>query len=906
MLNKDNYIPWSYRLLRYEKSKPNRKLIYNSIMHRPYVRRMILEPGDLDHEVPITETFNEHTDEELTKKEVKQIKADDQAIHTILMGLPEDIYAAVDSCETAQEIWLRVQQMMKAKAFKLNYSTPTNNNQTISSNPCNKKIAQPGMNIGKDRQMQMVRAQNVGKKVVSYAVQNPSVQNVGNPNRLIVILGIANLNANQNGNGNVVAARAEGDLDEIKEVNANCILMANLQQASTSGTQTDKAPVYDSDGSAEVHHNENCYDNDIFNMFTQKEQYTELLEPIFKPHKVQQNNSNVISVMSSVEQSGGTVEQNLANVKEQHTATIKRLQAQLGDLKGNSKDTPCVSDTLDPLSQILEDENNTSKGTSGNTKLAKQTIMGNQPSFSGTKLYSVTPFPNSKVIPKVGETNALSKPVTSNSAPSTRESEVIKIGLWCADSGCSKHMIGNLKLLINFVWKFLRTVRFGNDHVATILGYGDLQWGNILTTSVYFIEGFGHNLLSVGRFCDSDLEVAFRRNTCFVRNLEGVDLLKGNHTTKLYIINIHEMASTSPICLMARATSTKSKDEAPKVIKTFLKKIQVLLQAPVIIVKTDNDTEFKNQVLKEYFDNVGISHQSSSMRTPQQNGNDHEDIEKLGAKGDIGFFISYSANSCAYRVYNQRTKKIIETINVTFDELSAIAFEQHNSKLRLQSMTSRQISSRLDLTYAPSTITSQKPTEHELDLLFEVMYDDYIGGQPSTATRTAPAAQAPQVVQTPTTSTTTADTTPKPTNSSSQTANIPNTSQDVNELESPQQHDQQQDNQALLQPEIADNVPNTMFDGHVFENPFTPPSTSAAESSSSQYVDPSNMHTLYQPYPHKYQWTMDHPLEQVIGEPSRPVLIRNQLRTNGDMCIYALTVSTIEPRNVKEPMIDLA
>ncbi|GJU23400.1 retrovirus-related pol polyprotein from transposon TNT 1-94 [Tanacetum coccineum] len=76
------------------------------------------------------------------------------------------------------------------------------------------------------------------------------------------------------------------------------------------------------------------------------------------------------------------------------------------------------------------------------------------------------------------------------------------------------------------MFMFLGTVRFGNDHIAAILGYGDLQWGNILITKVYFVEGFGYNLLSVGQFCDSDLEVAFRRNTCFVRNLEGVDLLK--------------------------------------------------------------------------------------------------------------------------------------------------------------------------------------------------------------------------------------------------------------------------------------------------------------------------------------------------------------------------------------------
>ncbi|GKB48480.1 putative ribonuclease H-like domain-containing protein [Tanacetum coccineum] len=97
-----------------------------------------------------------------------------------------------------------------------------------------------------------------------------------------------------------------------------------------------------------------------------------------------------------------------------------------------------------------------------------------------------------------------------------------------------------------------------------------------------------------------------------------------------------------------------------------------------------------------------------------------------------------------------------------------------------------------------------------------------------------------------------------------------------------------------------------MFDGNTFVNPFATPSTSVAESSSSQYVDPSNMHTFYQPYPHEYLWTKDHPLEQVIREPPRPVLTRNQLRTDGDMCMYALTVSTMKPSNVKEAMKDPA
>ncbi|GKG47534.1 hypothetical protein Tco_0507019, partial [Tanacetum coccineum] len=115
-------------------------------------------------------------------------------------------------------------------------------------------------------------------------------------------------------------------------------------------------------------------------------------------------------------------------------------------------------------------------------------------------------------------------------------------------------------------------------------------------------------------------------------------------------------------------------------------------------------------------------------------------------------------------------------------------------------------------------------------------YDDYIGGQPSAAPRTVPAAQAPQVLQIPTASTTIADTAPAPTNSSLQATNITNTSQDVDKLERPQQHVQQQENEAPLQPEpVAVIVPNAMLDGNLFVNTFATSSTSAAESSSSQY-----------------------------------------------------------------------
>ncbi|GJZ69870.1 putative ribonuclease H-like domain-containing protein [Tanacetum coccineum] len=505
-------------------------------------------------------------------------------------------------------------------------------------------------------------------------------------------------------------------------------------------------------------------------------------------------------------------------------------------------------------------------------------------------------------------------------------------------------MTENIKLLINFVWKFLGTVHFRNDHIAAILGYGDLKWGNITIARVYFVKGLGHNLFSVGQFCDADLEVTFRRNTCFIKDLDSVDLLKGNRTTNLYTINLYGLASTSPICLMAHATPTKSwlwhqrlshlnfdtindlakndlvsglpnselkaaassasygfvwsNDEIPEVIKNFLKNIYVRLQAPVIIVRTDNRAEFKSHTLNEYFDSVGIIHETSVTKTPQQNGlvkrrnhalveaartmliffhaplflwakaiataalcylkNDCEDIGKLGAKGDIGFFIGYSANSVAYRV------------------------------------------SGLELTYAPSIITPQKPSERDLDILFESLHNEYFGGQPSKAPRTVPAAPVIQNLQAPTASMTIQDSALTPTNSS----NTPNSSHNVDEQS--QQHAQQQGNHTLLPTaSAADNVSNAVFKGDLFVNPFATPSTESAESST-QNVDPSNMHTFYQPYPYDYKWTKDHPLELVIGEPSRPVLTRNQLKTNGDMCIYALIVSIMEPKTVKEALTDPA
>ncbi|GJZ67398.1 retrovirus-related pol polyprotein from transposon TNT 1-94 [Tanacetum coccineum] len=102
----------------------------------------------------------------------------------------------------------------------------------------------------------------------------------------------------------------------------------------------------------------------------------------------------------------------------------------------------------------------------------------------------------------------------------------------------------------------LFSVKLGNDHVAKILGYGDYQIGNVTISRVYYVEGLGHNLFSVGQFYDSNLEVAFRQHTCFIHNLEGVDLLTGSRGNNLYTLSLGDMMASSPKFLLSKASKT--------------------------------------------------------------------------------------------------------------------------------------------------------------------------------------------------------------------------------------------------------------------------------------------------------------------------------------------------------------
>nr|GEZ50758.1 putative reverse transcriptase domain-containing protein [Tanacetum cinerariifolium] len=251
MLNKENYVPWSSHLIRYAKSRPNGKLIHNSILNGPYVRRMIAEPGD---------------------------------------GEPGS---------ESRPPMLNKENYVPWSSRLLRYAKSRPNGKLIHNSILNgpyvrQKIAEPGDvhaegNVGghNGNQIRCYNCRGVGHFSRDCTLRPRRRDAAYLQTQLLIAqkeeAGIQ-LQAEEY---DLMAAAA--DLDEIEEVNANCILMANLQQASSSGTQTDSTPVYDSDGSAEVY--ENYDNNEIFNMFTQEERYTELLEPIPEPQLVPQNDN---------------------------------------------------------------------------------------------------------------------------------------------------------------------------------------------------------------------------------------------------------------------------------------------------------------------------------------------------------------------------------------------------------------------------------------------------------------------------------------------------------------------------------------------------------------------------------------------------------------------------------------
>nr|GEX53946.1 hypothetical protein [Tanacetum cinerariifolium] len=454
-----------------------------------------------------------------------------------------------------------------------------------------------------------------------------------------------------------------------------------------------------------------------------------------------------------------------------------------------------------------------------------------------TKLYFVTLFPKLKFIPKVVKKNDLSKSVTSHLTTNKiiekctnvlalgllkieielinayfKNNKIVEIVLWYLDSRCSKHITGHREKLITFVSKFIGMVRFGNDHFEVIMGYGDLQMGNIL--------------------------------------ILRIDLLSGSRGSNLYTISMANMMKSSPICLHSKASKMKSWLWHRRLSHLNFGTINKLAKQGLVKglpkLKYTKDhlcsacemgkCKKESYPHKHEPKNVGISHTTSTARTSQQNGvferrnrtlveatktilifsnsplyawveaiatacytpyellrdrkpelkylyvfgalcyptNDFEYLGKLQPKADIGIFTGYSPSKKAYRINNKRTRQIMETMNV-------------------------------------ASTSAKPPTKNDWDLLFQPIFNEYIKNPSATSNPILPATLPPPDRAGASSSSSFTD----------KDAPSPSTSPNIKETNLP-----------ISSKNVKANDKVAKFDNDTFTNPFAPPDTSSAELSS--------------------------------------------------------------------------
>ncbi|GJZ06074.1 retrovirus-related pol polyprotein from transposon TNT 1-94, partial [Tanacetum coccineum] len=418
-------------------------------------------------------------------------------------------------------------------------------------------------------------------------------------------------------------------------------------------------------------------------------------------------------------------------------------------------------------------------------------------------------------------------------------------------------MTGDRSRLRNFVKRFIKTVRFGNDHFGAIMGYGDYMIGDSVISKVYYVEGLGHNLFSVRQFCDSDLEVAFRKHSCYVQDTDGVELIKGSCGSNL---------TPQQNGIVERRNCTLM--EAARTMLIF-SKAPMFLWAEVLVHDKKPDLTF--------FRVFG------ALCYPT---NDIADLGKLQPMADIGVFVGYAPSRKGYRIYNKRTRQIMETIHFQFDELSEpMAPVQLCTRPAPTFLTPKQISSGLVPNPVPAA-PYVPPINKELEILFQPMFDEYL--EPPCVERPvspAPAFLIP-VNSADTPSSTTID----------QDAPSLSHSPSSSALQSPCSYQGIAAGSTIIEDKSFAPVDN---------NPFVNVSPKpSSEASSSRDVSSADSTHVCQPYHHLRKWSKDHPLDNVIGNPSRPVSTRKQLATDALWCLYNSVLLKVEPKNFKSAITE--
>nr|GEY49972.1 integrase, catalytic region, zinc finger, CCHC-type, peptidase aspartic, catalytic [Tanacetum cinerariifolium] len=879
MLNKENYVPWSSRLLRYAKSKPNGKLIHNSILNGPYVRKMIPEPGEEGqvvqrmrkpewsrHVTIFHQTKDLHTADytqlydflKYNQKEVDELKAERLAKiqdplalmansnNPYVFPAPHQDHLSFNQNYLQQPMpnpvdiidpttVMNMALALMAKAFKLNYSTPTNNNQRISSNPRNRKIAQPGQNAGNLAGYNDV----IGNQVNQNAVQNPRVQNVGNQNGLIGVQG--NGNQNQIGNGNLVAARAEGnaseqngnqircyncrgvghydlmaaaaDLDEIEEEAAKFVgdfkSLGNEADASLAKHKALKLEIERLLKAVKLESKNVELKFQVLNYAREnahlKATYKNLFDSISVSQRelkqIEADDQAIQTILLGLPEDIYAAEKKakLFNEWERFTSNegesiesyYHRFLKLMNDLKRNKHFPEKIASNLKFL-------NNLQPGWSRHVTIVHQTKDLHTADY--TQLYDflkynqkengLIGFQGNGNQNQIGNGNLVAVRAEGNGAGHNRNQircyNCRGVGHFARDCTVKtrRRDAAYLQTQLLIAQKEEAGIQLQAEEYDLMAAAADLDEieevnaNCILMANLQQASSSGTQTDSTPVY-DSDGSVEVKDLQLGVKsyqkklNLTKPDTYRSNLRNKI-AYNSRSKPHGIYVDLFKRKRLMRT-DELHKFSDGTLNDVQTALYDIVYRLNGDNKEcssikFFKNclpkfKYHKEHLcpsceqgkskrashppkpvpgrlfslhvgdcyrlfnSNRSIIHRRFN-KTPYEliNGrkpnisflhvfgalcylkNDRENIGKLGAKGDIGFFIGYFADSCAYRVYNRWTKKIMETMNVLFDELSAMAFEKHSSKPDLNSMTSGQISLGLNLTYAPSTITTQQPS----------------------------------------------------------------------------------------------------------------------------------------------------------------------------------------------------
>nr|GEV64173.1 retrovirus-related Pol polyprotein from transposon TNT 1-94 [Tanacetum cinerariifolium] len=466
------------------------------------------------------------------------------------------------------------------------------------------------------------------------------------------------------------------------------------------------------------------------------------------------------------------------------------------------------------------------------------------------------------------------------------------IVLWYLDSGCSKHMTRNRLRLKNFVKRFIGIVRFENDHFGAIMGYRDYVIGDSVISRVYYVEGLRHNLFSVGQFCDSDLEVAFRKHSCYVRDTYSVELIKGSRVSNLYTISVEEIMKSSPICLLSKAFKNKSwlwhcrlnhlnfgtinnlarkdlvrglprlkfekyhlcsacqlrkskkhsyKPKAENTIMEVLHTLHMDLCRPMR-VQSINGKKYILVIVDNYSRFTWVNFLRSNDETL-------EFVTKFLTQLQLGLnkTVRFIRADNGTRFVNQVRTEFYEKVGI-FHQKSIPRTPRQNGVVERRNRT---------LVEAAQTMLIFSKA-----LMF--LWAEVVATASGTPSSTIIDQDAPSLSHSPSSS----------------------------ELQPSVSHQGVAGGSTIIKDNLFAHADNDLF-VNVFALKPSSEASSTGDASSAESTHVTQLHH------HLGKWSKDHPLDTIIGNPSRPVSTRKQLATDALWCLYNSVLSKVEPKNFK-------